>query len=69
MFISIVQPPYESPFVKRLLAEHSQYNPDNTEKLLADVSDKTKYGCHLDVLKFYLQMGMKLRKVRTHMMH
>ena len=58
-----------SPFMKDLLSKVQQQRGTNSgykpcRKLLLTQYDKEKYICHFVILKFYLQMGLKL--VRVH---
>jgi len=48
--------------MKNLLSEHG-LNEDKSKKLIPNLKNKTKYGVHYRLLKFYLSHGLKLTKI------
>ena len=51
-----------SPFMKKLISEHDA-KEDKSKKLIPNLNNKTKYGVHYRLLKFYLSHGIKLTKI------
>ena len=53
-----------SPFLKDLMTEH-KIKEDKSLKLIPNLYNKTKYGAHYRLLKFYLSHGLVLKKIHT----
>ena len=53
-----------SPFMKDLMTEH-KIKEDKSVKLIPNLYNKTKYGAHYRLLKFYLSHGLVLKKIHT----
>ena len=51
-----------SPYQKELLEKLKEKN-STTEKLILDLTDKTKYVVYHKTLKFYESMGIKIKKI------
>jgi len=51
-----------SPKMKKLLSKHD-VKVDKSKKLIPNLKNKTKYGVHYRLLKFYLSHGLKLTKI------
>ena len=51
-----------SPYQKELLEKLKEKN-STTEKLILDLTDKTKYVVYYKTLKYYESMGIKIKKI------
>ena len=43
--------------------ENKEVKDEQTKKLILNVMDKSNYVLHINILKFYLKQGLKLKKV------